>query len=133
MYTYKIKPPTLIEQVVSYPQRRLGHIIQTPSTNLPMDKVAYSRWIETVRQEFKVNDLVTLNHIAVVPGNVPFHYRVAYINELFSTVSYDLDVKEYRCIACETLDKVYIDKCPAVLRKLTPEELRCVNLSNPGK
>lgn len=97
---------------------------------MPWTKVEYSKWIEGIRNIYKVGDLITSTHIAVRENTIPFHYHVTYIEELHSHVDWDDHFQQPKCLHCKTLQGTQAELAPKYVRHLTEGEKELVNLSN---
>ena len=95
-----------------------------------MDKLTYTKWIEEVKQEFDVGELVTLKLIAETPNVLPMYYRITFIDEMCHNVPYDYSRWMPMALTCKTQQGVHICKCPDDVRHLTFEEIKLVTLSN---
>lgn len=98
----------------------------------PWAKIEYSRWIEEVKSQFAVGDLVTLRSVITSPSKwIPYYYEIVGINELHYTCDWNAHLREPEAIMVNTSGNFLLHKCPSILRKLTPEEINRVRLSNP--
>jgi hypothetical protein len=98
---------------------------------VPWSKLQFTMWLEGIKAHHEVGELLTLNQIPVIKGVAPFHFKLTFINELYHDVEFDLDIQQPIAFTVQTMDGKLLNKCPAVLRKLTKEEIACVNLQNP--
>lgn len=96
---------------------------------MPWTKLEYTKWIEGIKNNYKVGDLVTSIHIGVMTNTVPFHYSITYIEELHSHVQWDDHYHQPKCLHCKTLQGNQAELAPKYVRHLTEGEIALVNLS----
>lgn len=109
---------------------KLPVLTQRVAPVMPWTKVVYSTWIEGIKNNYKVGDLVTSVHISVMPNVIPFHYSVTYIEELHGHVKWDDHYHQPKCLHCKTLQGNQVELCPKFVRHLTQGEIDLVNLSH---
>jgi hypothetical protein len=101
--------------------------------DLTWGKLVYSRWIETVKQSFKIGDKVTLRMLPNVIGHEPFTYIVEYIQELHYDAEIDPVRKIPKALGLRVLGDRFsrgstlIWRCPDDMRQLTEEEKKYDN------
>lgn len=124
----------IVENISAAWSKRFGnvpkHYPEDSESLCTWTKLQYAVWIEKMKESFKRDDLVTLNQIPVTPNIVPMYYTLSYIEENHNTVKYDLDIQQPIAFVIKTQENKFLHKCPAVLRKLTTQEIALVNLSN---
>ncbi len=138
MLTYSIKVKGFIDRTIDAYRGRNVIALRSPSAArslpfevfVPWTKLQFTIWIEGIKSTHKIGDLVTLKQIPFIPNKAPFYWKITYINELFADCGFDKDVREPICLTLITEHNIVVSKCPGVLRKLTPEEIELVNLSN---
>ena len=133
MITYEIKPKVV--SIMDTARRWLGYpLIEQPKPILdyvPWGKVQYTMWIEEIKKEWKVNELVTLRQFEPVENRLPpIFFVISYINEILHHSKWDEDIQQPIALVCLTSDGRYLNKCPAVLRHFTAEENALVDLQN---
>jgi len=130
MITHKIERPSLIQCAVQRVVGALGYDRPAYQGRQRMDKLAYTKWVEEVKQEWKVGDLATLKPVVAMPNILPMYYRVTFIDELCHNVPYDYSTWEPLALTCVTSHGMHMCKSPNVMRHLTEEEEALVRLSN---
>ena len=95
------------------------------------DKITYSKWIETVKEKYKIGDYLCLDHAYVYPdGRLPFWYELVGIEEIHFTAEWDYYHREPACLTVRTESGMLLKKAPVAVRHLTEEEIVCVRLQN---
>jgi hypothetical protein len=102
----------------------------TRSPPIDWTKHRFSLWVESVKKEFKVGQLVTLKVAPPQPNVLPFHFRITDINEVHHFATWDRVAFEPEAIMLQTPAGVVHKRAPSVLRHLTEEELRLVILQD---
>ena len=95
-----------------------------------MGKIEYSRWIEGVKERFKVGQKVAL---AVIPPKEhikPWILTISYIEEDHNQVRWDNSAYQPAAITLMTETGVCDHRAPSTLRPLTEEEEALVKLQN---
>ena len=144
MLTHKIRKFTVLENTLQraaipaahHGTLRLAHT--NPGFLGPMEwtKAHFTEFIEKVKKEFAVGDLVTGQHCPVLAMRPPaVYYEVRYISELYHDTKFDNAIKEPQCLtlierSLLSSEGGLFTRCPATLRKLTKEEIALVDLQN---
>lgn len=133
MYSYKIKKPYVLPPVRTYdrpitPSPRGAWGDSVPN---PWDKITYAKWIETVKSEFAVGDLVCMRGTMVhTSKNAPFYYEIESITEIHSHVQFDTHYEEPLCLNVVTAAGFRMTRAPSSVRKLTNAELDLVYIQH---
>ena len=132
MLTYSLKKEVKSLFIAAMERLSFTHPKEDSDGLIPLawGKAQFASFIEPVKARFKVGDLVTAKTIQEKPNEIPFHYRVGYINELYHTARMDAHVGEPAVLHLETLDKRWVHRCPSNYRHLSVEECKLVYLSN---
>ena len=127
MLTYKIKHP---EPVVVQPQSTYARGATYGSRKTAWPKMVYADWVERVKKEHKVGDLITLTINEYKQNVIPYYYEITGIGEIHYLVDFDTYFNEPMAIHCLTQHNFAVSKCPSAIRKLTPEEMQLVHLQH---
>ena len=127
MFTYKIKHP---EPVVTQPNTNYVRGSTYGSRKCEWPKLVYANWVEGVKKNYKVGDLVTLTINEYKENVIPYYYEITGIGEIHYLVELDTYFNEPMAIHCLTQHDFAVSKCPAAIRPLTIEEQRLVHVQH---
>lgn len=145
MITYEIKKkptiPTIqkISDILKWRRPQAGHPPNVVDPNRPggltsyMGKTEFAHWIEALKKEIKVDDLMTLASVSYTPGKLPVPlFRVVTLQEIHWNAPIGNVHNQPRAVMCTslTVENVVVSYEPKVLRKLNEEEMKIVNLRN---
>jgi hypothetical protein len=144
MITYEIRKKE--EKSLGIVQTLLGRAAQrflptsyTPSGAVPSlldtwDKVKYSRWIESVKRDFKAGDMVTYKRIPHVLNQCPVFYYITHVQEIHYMAEVDKSVNVPKAITMTApRSGLYISVTPDELRPLFENEKAHADLRNPSE
>lgn len=133
MLTHEIIKPrkTLIQTTTN----ALGHFFGIPQSQLPVqhqapkdtlwDKLAYARWLESVKQNFWKGNYYTRKGFPEGGGSYhPTFYKVIDFEEIHHFVEIDKHINEPRAVLCHDPNGKLMKFCPSELRTLTAVEYR---------
>lgn len=133
MFKYKILKP--LPLVAPAPVRQYQPAIRGAwgeSVPNPWDKITYAKWVETVKSEFKVGDLICMRGTMVHSAgkSAPFYYTIESVIEIHSHAFFDTHYEEPLCLNVITAAGFRMTRAPSSVRKLTSEELDLVYIQD---
>jgi hypothetical protein len=93
-------------------------------------KLVYTNWIEEVKKEFAVGDLVCYHGTAPKADTLPYYQTIVYIEEMHSDVTWDNYHQQPCAVTARDPALILMKRCPKGIRKLTQEEVSLVRLQN---
>ena len=91
----------------------------------------YTNWIEEVKKEWKVGDLICLRSNVEMANSCPLHYRIEGIQEIHYLAELATFYREPKAINCVIPDTVkHVSFCPKEIRKLTDKEVSLAHVRN---
>lgn len=131
MITHSIKAPGYFNRLPTQHHPRVGPAPAPPPER--MEKLQFTRFIESIKLRFKPGELITFSHFSDLEGTIPPQlYTLVSISELWFDCKLDESLKEPRCMLIQSTRKdgqyFPFHACPGRLRSLSERELNLVHL-----